>query len=465
MERLVSIFTWLIVLVSGQGALGYANPLPKSTYDIRHFGAVGDAKTVNTASVQAAIDSCNAHGGGVVLVAGGKYVTGTIYLKSNITIRIEAGAALMGSPHIADYTTNTGRTMYKGEPYMDRCLLFANGIDNLSIEGLGVIDGQGKMFPEKGDKQRNRPKMIRLINCSHIRLRDITLKNPASWTTEWRYCSDISVTGISILSRNISNGDGLDFDGCTNVRVNNSTFNTGDDAICLQTSLKDKPCQNVTISNCNFSSRWAGIRIGLLSRGNFNNVVVTNCTFKDHNDSGLKIQMMEGGEMTNMVFSNLVMQNVPRPVFFTFNRENAWVDAKGDPPPMNKVSNILFDNITVRNSIGGKNCAFIITGMPGHPIENISFSDIRAVFPGGGTADDAKNKPAEYTKENLKGRWPEYGSLRTVVPSYGIYMRHVKNVSLINVRIKTASPDSRPPIIFNDVTDDKIIASPKPVFR
>src|SRR5262249_53437225 len=151
--------------------------------------------------------------------------------------RIEAGAAIVGSANIDDYATDTDRTMYRGEPYMNRCLIYVHNCQNVSIEGQGTIDGQGKSFPAQGDRQRNRPKMIRLLDSSRIRVRDITLLNPASWTTEWRYCTDISVDSITISSRANSNGDGLDFDGCTHVRVANSSFDTSDDSICLQTSL------------------------------------------------------------------------------------------------------------------------------------------------------------------------------------------------------------------------------------
>jgi polygalacturonase len=450
----------IVLLVVPFLAAAVDKPAPSVIYDIRDFGAKGDGTTVNTKAVQIAIDKCTSTGG-VVLVAGGQFVTGTIFLKSNVCLRVEAGAVLLGSPHIADYSTNTDRTMY-AEPYMNRCLIFARDAQNIAFEGNGIIDGQGKSFPEKDDADKNRPKMIRFIGCSHIRMRDLTLKSPASWTSEWRNCTDMAVDGITISSRNISNGDGLDFDGCVNVRVSNSTFFTGDDCLCLQTSDKAHPCLNFTVTNCNFSGRWAGIRIGLLSRANFQNIVVSNCTFNEHNDSGLKIQMMEGAVMSNMLFTNLVMKNVPRPVFLTFNKQNASFDAHGDPPPMNRVHDIVFSNISVEDSIGGKSCGFIVTGMPDHPVENITFSNIHALLPGGGTAEEAKDVLAEFTLENLKGRWPEVGGLRATVPAFGVYLRHVKGVTLRDIVIETAKPDGRPAVVAVDVTGLKISEAPEP---
>lgn len=448
----------LLFLLTGLCSAQTTQPVADVRFDIRAFGAVADGKTLNTAAIQTAIDQCSQSGGGIVVVAGGKYLTGTVHLKSNVNLRIEAGATILGSTKIADYTTDTDRTMYAGEPHMDRCLIFAKDATNISIEGLGTIDGQGKSFPEAGDRQRNRPKLIRLLNCTRIRMRDITLQAPASWTTEWRYCNDIAVDGLTIFARANINGDGLDFDGCTKVRVSNCTFDTSDDSICLQTSLTDKPCRDVVITNCTFSSRWAGIRIGLLSRGDFENVLVTNCVFRDHNDSGLKIQMNEGAEMRNMVFSNLVMKNVPRPVFLTFCQKNAWVDApRGELPPMKRLRNLSFNNITVDSSeitgAAAKTCGFQMTGVPYHPIENISFTDIRAVFPGGGTEEDAKSVLAELTPEVLRAGWPEYSRFGGTVPSFGFYARHVKGLTLRNVSLTTAAKDGRPATAFVNVSD------------
>ena len=288
-------------------------------YDIQGFGAVGDGVAVSTRAIQQAIDVCSSKGGGRVLVHNGRYVTGTIYLKDNVTLYVTEGAALWGSTNIDDYATDTHKNMYRGEPHMDRCLIFARDANNIGLEGKGMIDGRGhrRHFPNKGDKDHHRPMLMRFLNCTGITLRDSALRNPAAWTSAWLYCADIVVDGISIHSRANGNGDGLDFDGCRRVRVSNSSFDTSDDSICLQASRADMPCKDIVISNCVFSSRWAGLRIGLLSLGDFENVAVTNCVFRDIQDSGLKIQMCEGGEMKNMLFANLVMKDVPRLIFMT----------------------------------------------------------------------------------------------------------------------------------------------------
>ncbi len=280
-------------------------------YDIRGFGAVGDGIAMNTGAIQAAIDRCTADGGGTVVVPAGRFLTGTIRLRDRVVLHVSSGGVLLGSTRAVDYATDTHKNMYKNEPHMDRCLIFAQGATNIGLEGHGVIDGQGKSLPQAGDPQQNRPMLIRLVDCCTVRMRDLTLLSPAGWTSAWLYCRDIVVDGIRIHSRANGNGDGLDFDGCQEVRVSNSTFDTSDDSICLQTSRPDRPCRQVTITNCVFRSQWAGVRIGLLSRGDFEDVTVSNCVFTDIQDSGLKIQMCEGATMRNMTFSNLVMAMCP----------------------------------------------------------------------------------------------------------------------------------------------------------
>ena len=143
-----------------------------------------------------------------------------------------------------------------------------------------------------------------------------------------------------------------------------------------------------------------------------------------------------------MVFTHLTMTNVPRPLFLTFCQKNAWVDAPwNELPPMKSVRDLQFDHITVDDETGTKNCGFVIIGMPGHPVEDLTFSDIRAIFPGGGTAEDATNNVAEFTPENLGNRWPEIGNLRKTVPASGLFAHHVKGITLQNVEFSTT--DSR----------------------
>jgi len=429
-------------------------------FNVTDYGAKADGVTVDTKAVQLAIDACTKNGGGRVLIPSGKTVViGTIYLKDYVTLHVENGATLLGSPNIKNYTSDTYKNQYKNEPHMDKCLIFARNAKSFAIEGLGKIDGNG--YPSNfKNKTGGRPMLMRFYECEDIHMKDITLVNPAAWTSAWIYCNNIVVDGIRIHSRVNHNGDGLDFDSCTNVRVSNSAFDTSDDSICLQTSQVDKPTQYVTITNCTFTSKWAGMRIGLLSRGDFESVTVSNCTFNDIEDSGLKIQMNEGGAMRNMTFTNLTMKNVPRPVFMTFAQQRAFVDSpEGVYPPMKEMKGFIFSNIIADNSELEKNpqnSAFYITGMPNNYIENIIFKDIQFTIAGGGTIEDAQKLAIkEYTVENLKGWWPEFHITGTL-PSYGFYARHIKGLTIDNVHIYRKKADKRYPIVLDDVKHHNI---------
>ena len=422
--------------------------------DVRDFGAVGDGKTVNTLGIQQAIDHCAGRGGGTVIVAGGRYVTGTIYLKSFVVMSVEAGAALLGSTSISDYALDTGKNFYVGESHMDRCLIFARECRDIGIVGRGIIDGQGGIgnFPNKDDRLKQRPMMIRFVGCAGIRMRDIQLRNPAAWTTAWLYCNDVVVDGVSIESQANSNGDGLDFDGCQNVRVSNCAFNTSDDSLCLQTSNPQFPCNGIVVENCIMHSKWAAMRFGLLSVGNFENVLVTNCVFRDITDAGFKIQMCEGGTMRNMSFSNIVMQNVPRPLFLTLSRHRRNVDLPEGVPPVGRIENLRFSHLRVDNSQSGESrSGFFISGLAERCSEYVSFDDIVFTAAGGGTAEEGKLRLLpEFSDELTKGIQPEFFHLGEHWPFSCLCARHVKGLTLKDIRFSYARQDDRPAVVLDD---------------
>lgn len=423
-------------------------------FNIMEFGAVADGRTLNTQAIQLAIDACADAGGGNVVFPGGIYRTGTLVLRSHTVLDLRPGAVLEGSPDICDYPAGHGRNMYRGEPEMDRCLIYAADAENIGVIGSGKINGNGSrdIFPNPDDPGHHRPMLIRFVNCRGIRMRDVTLCDPAGWTSAWLYCEDIVVDGITIHSRANGNGDGLDFDGCRNVRVSNCSFDTSDDCICLQTSRPDRPCRDVTVCNCTFCSRWAGIRIGLLSRGDFENVTVTNCIFRDITDAGLKIQMCEGAVMQNMIFSNLMMQRVPRPLFLTLGRQRCCVDAPGGLPPAGKLRRLHFCRMLIDNSETGPDSHLVIAGLPECMVEDITISDISMVTCGGATDKDAEESGVpELSPDNLDGHWPEYYCFKRILPAAGLYARHVRGLVVRNLDLKTVLPDPRKLVVMDDV--------------
>lgn len=422
-------------------------------YNISDYNAVNDGKTLNTKAIQQAIDECTLSGGGTVKIdGGGIYVSGTIYLKDNVSLHIDGGTTLQGSANYNDYTKDTFKMMYQHSTNMDRCFIYAENSKNISIEGFGTIDGNGHL--ENFAHGAGRPMLIRMLECQNIHLNNINLINPASWTSVFLYCDNIEVSGINIQSRVNYNGDGLDFDGCTRVRVLNSNFDNSDDCICLQASRSDKPCKDIVITNNIFRSKWAGIRIGLLSKGDIESVAVSNCTFRDIEDAGIKIQQNEGGEMKNMTFLNLVMENVPRPIFMTFCQQRMSVDTpNGEIEPLKRMHGFYFNNIIADNSKGDKNSAIFITGLPNYKIEDVSIKNVRFIVSGGGTKKDAAkiDSVKEFTSEVMGIHSPEFYSIGTL-PAFGIYVRHTAGLHLENINLITINEDERPPVVLDDVS-------------
>ncbi len=420
-------------------------------FNIMAFGAVGDGRQLDTKAIQAAIDECSRSGGGRLVFPAGKYLTGTFYIKSKVELHLQKDATILGSPDIKHYTTDTGGIRYN-TPWMDRCLVYAAGADNIAITGQGTLDGQGTQenFPA-GKLRLDRPMLLRFYNCKNVVLRDFNLRNPASWTTAIIACDNVEARGLNIQSLVNWNGDGLDFDSCRNVIVDNCEIRSSDDSICLQASERDRPCENIKITNCRLSSRWAAIRIGLLTRSDIRNVEMRDCHFFDTVGTGFKLQMAEGAVMENMLFENITMENVTRPLFMTLNSHRFTRELMEVPlPSPGTLRNIRFVNIKAKAGnpkVKDAKAYMVIVGVAGRKIENIEFKNVEVVFPGGGTDEMARRRAVP----ELGGFKPEFFEFKGDLPAYGFFIRHAKGITLDMVKLGFDGEEKRPAIVWDNV--------------
>ncbi|MGC8863261.1 MAG: glycoside hydrolase family 28 protein [Armatimonadota bacterium] len=231
-------------------------------YDIRDFGAVGDGVTLNTAAIQRAIDACAANHGGTVIVPAGRFLTGTLRLKSNVTLRLETRAVLVGSTNLADYAVDIARCGFERERHIDKCLIYAENAENIAISGRGIIDGQGAAFKgqAEGSAGGERPMLTRCYRSRNILFEGVTLTNAGSWCSHFRECTDVRITGITIHNRVSWNNDGIDLMSTSRVRISHCTIICLDDAICFQNMSNEHPVEDIVITNCIMSTRWAAIR-------------------------------------------------------------------------------------------------------------------------------------------------------------------------------------------------------------
>ena len=242
-------------------------------YNVRDFGAVDDGKTVNTNAIQQAIDVCSKAGGGKVIICGKKFLSGTLTLKDNVTLRICSGATLEASGDIKDFISRLPETdtfTNISKSYSNKALIYAEGKENIGIEGTGTINGRGDLL--KGAASE-RPYMIFFSECKKVRVEDVKLVTSAFWLQHFLKCENVLIRGLTIRSRDQYNNDGMDINSCENVRISDCDVNCKDDCIVMK-STSDKVCRNVTITNCVLSSICNAIKCGTESNGGFENITI-----------------------------------------------------------------------------------------------------------------------------------------------------------------------------------------------
>ena len=423
-------------------------------YDIRAFGAKGDGVTLDTAALQAAIDACHQDQGGTVLVPAGVFVIGTTELKSNITLHIAAQGKLLGVADVKQYFAADNIPLQGDATLEDGNvgLLFAVDAENVTVEGPGKIDGQGLQFrpgngkpPPAGNTGTNRPYHLLFHRCKHLRVHDIFLKDSAYHSVRIIQSSYVYLDGIRIQGRVVANNDGFHFVSCEYVHLTNSDVQAGDDACALFGS-----CKFVTVTNCTFSTRWSVFRFG---GGVVENITISNCIINEVYGCPIKMRCTAGSRFENISFANLVMNNVTGPI-------SLGLEAASGSLPQPIVRNISFNGIraTVTKPLQLKETDFHNDYQPGEIfscitlnaynscfLENISFNDVHITFPGGGTEEQASVR-------NVPKVCIEYYTIG-VPPAYALFARNVRGLTLQNIRFDLATPDLRPAVVFDHVSN------------
>lgn len=387
--------------------------------DIRTKGAKIDGSELCTGIIQDAIDKAAIAGGGVIYFPSGTYLTGAIHFKSNITLHLDAGAILKFSDNPNDYLPLVpvrweGVMMNSFSP-----LLHADNVDNISIEGRGLLDGQGKKWWETSlgfiseirkngdlselneyqtmweaankdivvsDYYKNtlkrrffRPPFFQSQNSRNIRISGVKFINSPFWTINPEFCDNITIDGVTIMNPISPNTDGINPSSCSNVHISNCHISVGDDCITIKSGRDAEgrkfatPCQNITITNCTMLNGHGGVVIGSEMSGDVRKVTISNCVF-DGTDRGIRLKSSRerGGIVEEIRVSNIVMKNI-RNQAFVFN---LLYDKSLPEGPVSEKTPI-FRNIHISNVTGSeiKNAGDII-GIAEMPVENISFNNI-----------------------------------------------------------------------------------------
>ena len=439
--------TWLgggALAVSPAASVATPNPATsQGIFNVKDFGATGAGRAVETKALQSAIDAAASAGGGTVYFPVGTYLSGTLLLKSHVTVHLEGGAVLLGSTNLADYPSIQPKLRASTDKEVDKSILYGESLENVSLTGRGTINGQGAAFKE-GD--HTRPYLIRFVECRDVQVSGLTLLDSPMWVQQYLGCDNLVIRGLTVHSRCNHNNDGIDIDSCQKVFVSDCEVFSEDDGICLKSSI-DRPCRDVTITNCAVSSLCNGFKMGTGSVGGFQNIAISNSTVYDTTLSGIALEIVDGGLMENVVISNIAMRNVRSAIFLRLGNRATPAYEGAPKPGLGFMRNITISNIQA-NGADKVGCA--ISGLPERCIENVTLDNIRIRFEGGGNFTDAGRSPAERPEA-----YPEY-NMFGVLPGYAFYCRHVKNLRFLNTQVALEREDLRPALVCDDVDEIRL---------
>lgn len=428
-------------------------------YNLRDFNPAADGKTLDSHVIQAAIDKCNSDGGGTVVIPPGTYLCGTIQLKDNVRIYLDKNATLLGSTDLNDYQNldpfSEGLGIDVGWAFIN-----AIGVKNIGIEGEGIIDGQGSAIKERQILEDNRPEsqrwgrrpfLLRVFNSENIKVQGITLNYAGAWTSHYSQSKNIEIDDVMIKSIGVAHNDGINIDGCTNVMITNCDVESGDDALCFKTTHSQSPNKNIVVKGMRLKSNQAGIKMGTESMADFDNIQISDCYIYDTRNGGIKLLAVDGSNLKNITISNITMQNVKTPMLFRLgSRLNVY--RKGDSKqPIGSFNNVVIKNVKAKSdSVTQLSPAsgILITGIPGHYIQNLTLENIEIELPGKGKTEHASRQVQE-----AENQYPEIKTFGPFVPAYGVWARHIRNLSLKNVKFKIGEKDFRPALILEDANE------------
>lgn len=432
-------------------------------FNIRDFGAAGDAQANDGPAIQAAIDACHAAGGGMVVVpAGGVYRSGSFRLKSFVNFHIEGGARIIGSERKEDYPNEALR-----------CLIEADGAECIALTGQGTLDGRAKLFmtqelPHIYRGNVWRPRLIGLLRCRNVTVRDLTLKDSANWGLHLAGCEDVVIHGLRIrFDLKVPNCDGIDPDHCRNVRISDCYVEAGDDCIVIKCSPQFAelgPSENITVTGCILKSTSAALKIGTESFGDFRNIIFDSCVVRS-SSRGLAIQLRDHGNIENVIFSNMIVETRQFHDDWWGDAEPIYVTAinRAAGAKLGRIRNVRFRNILCR----GENGVFI-SGCPDSAPEGIVLEDVRvevdkwSKWPGGKhdrrpcagpgivehrTAGFYVERARDVTLRHCRVRW---GQTRPEYFGHALEAHRVEGLVLEDFQGDAAHPQRDPATVIND---------------
>jgi hypothetical protein len=443
--------------------------------NVRTHGAVGDGRTPDTVAIQAAIDAASRAGGGIVVVPAGVFLTGSIELRSHVTLRIEDGALLQGlGPVDGAYPVHqvmptprldtAGAFAAGASPPQVSALIFARGQRNIAVEGSGIVDGNGAVFPISGI----RPSILCFIQCEDVRIEDVTTRSSAFWTQHYVQCTRVQIDRVRVHSHLPDrNNDGIDLVECHQVRLADSVIIADDDAICLKSNLSPgHGTRDILVENCTVYGRKSAVKIGTESLGPFENITVRNLTA--YGTRGVNLYSVDGAQIRNVLVENVVIRDGYAAILVHVgDRLLFGLNEISGPKSPGGISNVTIRNLdatmaakSFRDILSSHGVTLFgpvhdqvmpvsenfISGFRDHQVSNVILQNITLRgLPGGGTRADIIDRVPENSS-----RYPLHGMFGRL-PAWALYIRNANNVAIDNLVVEAAVPDDRPALLCDGV--------------
>jgi len=438
-------------------------------FDVTDMGATGNGATLDTAAINKAIEAANAAGGGTVHFPAGTYLAGSIHLKSSVTLFLDQGSTILASDDPAAYDEAEPNQWDKlqdyGHSHFRNSLIWGENLNNVAIVGTGRIWGKGlvrsQRAPEPGKRQVGN-KSIALKQCRNVTIRDISILMGGWFAILATGDDNVTIDNVKIDT----NRDGMDIISCRNVHISNCSVNSPfDDGICLKSDYSlgfARADENITITNSQVTGYDAGtfldgtyqrtatygrnkaegptgrLKFGTESNGGYKNITISNVVF-DY-CRGLALETVDGGMLEDVTIDNVTMRDIwNSPIFLRLGERMRAPEGT----PVGALRRVNISNFVVYNA--DPRFASIISGVPGHDIEDVKLSNIRIYYKGGGTKEQAALNPPEEEKGYPEPRM--FGEM----PAYGFFLRHIKDIQFNNVEVSVMKEDLRPAFVLDQV--------------
>lgn len=440
-----------------------------------------DGKTLCTSQLQQAIDRIAKKGRGTLVLTPGTYLSGSIFLKSGVTLKLEKGAILLGSTNPYDYQLVDVNVSGDDTRHDNACmaLVMAQNAQHIAIENEGVIDGNGLQLALNADslhhtgelvdahynvrRQRPselaRPKLFFFTGCDDVRICGGEYRSSANWGLSFDQCSNMLLTGLKVHNRAYWNNDGIDITDCQHVRIIGCHINSADDGICLKSYHTVSANRDIVIDDCDIVSSASAVKFGTASWGGFKNVEVSNIRVKDTFRSAIAIESVDGALIDSIYVHDVRAVNTGNAIFVRLGQRAG--KQKGS------IDHVVIRNLYCQVPFGKPDEAYdlrgpdidaihnpipsSITGIPDNKVGSVIIENIEINCPGRATKGQAyiplwrvKDVPEQITK------YPEF-SMFGELPAYGFYLRHAKNITMKNVKLVLDESDYRPAIVADDV--------------